>query len=176
MFSGYQVEYNGFIVRRMTLSLIFILIMMGVLILGYHSSPVNEDGRPLLLTPRLAQIVSYQQDVHQWTDQLKKIHASLSNVLSRSDAGLFEQDQEINQLYGDLLRLQENVEGTRIPPTMESLHTLVKTALDESIAAAQATATWVGEPTAANHLLGKASLKTASESLNHLLANPWVKP
>ena len=169
MFSGYQVEYNGYVFRRLAIWFLVLLVISGVLLLGYFSSPLDDHGRPLLLTPRLAQIVVYQHNVHRWTDQLKNIHASLTKVLSRSDAGLFEQDQEVNRLYGDLLRLREEVDGTKVPLTMESLQLMMQSALDESSTAVQATATWVGEPTAANHLQAEAALETASESLNHLL-------
>jgi hypothetical protein len=176
MFSGYQVEYNGHVLRRLILWLLAILVSGGVLVLGYLSSPLDDNGRPLLLTPRLAQIVAYQHDVHRWANQLRSNHSSLANILLRSDVGLFEQDQEVNRLYGELFRIREEVDGTKVPPTLESLHLTMQSALDESIVAVQATASWVGEPTTANHLQAEAALETASESLNHLLANPWVKP
>ena len=176
MFSGYQVEYNGLLIRRVIWWLLAILGMGGVLVLGYFSSPLDENGRPLLLSPRLAQIVAYQRDMNGWANQLQDIHTSLATILSQSDVSLFEQDQEVNRLYGKLLRLRDEVDGTNVPPTMESLHLMMQSTLDESGAAFQATATWVGEPTAVNHHQAETGLETASESLNHLLANPWVKP
>jgi hypothetical protein len=176
MFSGYQVEYNGHVIRRLTVWLLAMLVLIGVLVLGYLSSPLDDNGRPLLLTPRLARIVAYQRDIHRWAYQLRSIHNSLENILSRTDAGLFEQDQEVNRLYGDLLRLREEVDGTKMPPTLESLHLVMQSALEESSAAVQATASWVGEPVTDNHLQAETALETASESLNHLLTNPWVNP
>ena len=176
MFSGYQVEYNGHVIRRLTVWLLAMLVLMGVVVTGYFSSPPDDNGRPLLLTPRLARIVAYQHDIHRWANQLRSIHTSLENILSRSDAGLFEQDQEINRLYGDLLRLREEVDGSKVPPTLESLHLLMQSALEESSAAIQETATWVGEPVTDNYLQAETALEIASESLNHLLTNPWVNP
>jgi len=176
MFSDYSVEYNGRIIQRLLLWILSFFIVAGVLVLGFLSSPLDDNGHPLLLTPRLAQIVRYHREIRKWAVQLQTIHRSLSEALAHPEQALFEQDQEVNRIYGDLLRIQREVDGTEVPLTMESLNMMMKSTLDDSIAAAQSTAAWVGEPSEAHHLQAKTALEAASEALGRLLINPWLKP
>ena len=59
---------------RAILRVLFILAgVIGLIALGRMNSPVGDNGYPILLSPRLAQVTGYQHDGQRWAGELQEI-------------------------------------------------------------------------------------------------------
>jgi hypothetical protein len=170
---GYDVIFprlNG----RKTMQAILVLIgLTGLTLLGRFVSPV-KDGKPGLLSPRLAAITAYQRDARRWVDELKDIHMGFSNIFANPTADLLSQDQHANELQGRLLGLAEELDGTRVPPTLETLHDVLEQTISAGMQVSQAITVWLNEPTLENASIVEAALGAAQDALSHLDQNPWI--
>ena len=175
---GFELEYSKEFLSRLKKGLTWLtwlLVAIGVLILGRTISPKDKDGKPLFLTPHLARIADYQHQVRNWALELKDIHAGLVSVISDQPNDLFDQDGKVNQLYGQLTTLQEEVDGTEVPQTQEQLQILAGDAVAAYLDATESTIAWLNEPTKANFNQAEAAMKLASEALDRVLQNPWMQ-
>jgi hypothetical protein len=156
-------------------NLMLVISVISLTILGYFSSPQSEDHKPLLLSPSLARAVQYQHSAQKWTSQLDEINADLMMILDQNSSDLFNQDQQIGSVYGRLATLQEEVDGTDVPSTLENLHLLLNDTVSAYLDASRLTAQWISVPTQENHSAAMAAFEKASQLYDGLYQNPWLK-
>jgi len=168
---GVEVEVSRGFLRSLFLS----LTVIGLTVLGVFSSPRAEDGRPMLLTPQLARVIRYQRTAQKWILRIEEVNAELAAILEQTPTDLFSQDQGINRVYGWLVALREEMDGTEVPPTLENLHTRLTDLLAGYLDATSWTAQWASEPTEENHFTAIESWYAASRQLQAILGNPWLQ-
>jgi hypothetical protein len=161
--------------RGFARNMFLILSVVGLTFLGYFSSPRSEDHKPLLLSPGLARVVGYQRSAQKWITQIEEVNAELSAILEQDPTDLFTMDRQVNHVYGGLAALQEEMDSTEVPPTLENLHGLLVQAVSEYLDTSSRTAQWVSEPTPQNHLEAIDALTQASKELQHIYENPWLQ-
>jgi len=150
-----------------------IVVFLGLVLLGRAVSPV-EAGKPKLLSPRLSAIIAYQRDARRWVGELQEIRSGLEELLSDPSEDLLAQDGQGNYLYGRLLNLQVEMDGTRVPPTLESLHTDMQEAVTTMLEACSGVTAWINEPTPENSSSAEEALKSAGGLLTRIVQNPWI--
>lgn len=171
----YDVEIPKTSLRTIFRLLLIFLGLIGLGMLGYRNSPIGENGRPRLLSPRLAEVTSYQHSARRWAGEMQEIHSSLKTLLQNKTTDLLSQDGQANALYGRLANLQAEVDGTSVPPTLEVLHDAIQEALNQYSLAASLAITWISEPTSDNHNSAFISLSEASKTLDRVYQNPWMQ-
>ncbi|MBL8080502.1 MAG: hypothetical protein JNM55_21200 [Anaerolineales bacterium] len=143
--------------------------------LGYFSSPQCEDHKPMLLTPSLARVVRYQHSAQKWIFQIEEINAELAAIQEQPTMDLFSQDRQISHVYGTLMALREEMDGTEAPPTLENLHAILIAVVAKYLDATLWTAKWASEPTAENFTKATDTWLAASQQLQQVLVNPWLQ-
>ena len=143
--------------------------------LGYFSSPQSEDHKPMLLTPSLARVVRYQHSAQKWIFQIEEINAELAAIQEQPTMDLFSQDRQISHVYGRLMALREEMDGTESPPTLENLHAILIEVVAKYLDATSWTAKWASEPTEENFSKATDSWLAASQQLQQILVNPWLQ-
>lgn len=156
-------------------NIVLVISVISLTILGYFSSPQTEDHKPLLLSPSLARAVQYQHSARKWISQLEEINLSLMMILEQNTSDLFNQDQQIGNVYGHLATLQEEIDSTDVPSTLENLHLLLNEAVSAYLDASRLTAQWISVPTQENHSAAIAAFEKASQLYAGLNQNPWLK-
>ena len=175
---GYEVELPQGLVRSLHKALNILLgsgFIVGLVVLGRSVSPMGEDGRPIFLSPRLAQVTAYQRDTRRWAGDLRETQTSLGEVLSNPSTDLLVLDTRANMLYGRLVSLQAEVDSTSVPPTLETLHVAIGEAASASLDTALRVAAWISGPTSGNLTSAEDALITSQDSLDRLFENPWVQ-
>ncbi len=158
------------------LRVLFILAgVIGLIALGRLNSPVGENGLPIPLSPRLAQVTGYQHDTQHWAGELQEIQDGLSALLSNPETDLLAQDGQANALYGRLATLQTELDGTKVPPTLGILHDAIQDAVNQSMRAATGTIAWISEPTTDNQASALNALADAANALKRVHENPWMQ-
>jgi hypothetical protein len=171
----YDVEIPKSILFTLFRALLILLALVGMEVIGYYNSPLGENGRPLLLSPRLAEITRYQHRALRWAGELQEIQTGLRALLENQSADLLAQDREANSLYGRLLNLQEEVDSISAPPTLETLHESQQTAVEGYATAAYQVMAWISEPTEENYTKAQEAVSTASSALDIVKQNPWMQ-
>jgi hypothetical protein len=161
---------------RAILRVLFILAgVIGSIAIGRLNSPVGDNGYPILLSPRLAQVTGYQHDGQRWVGELQEIQNGLSGLLSNPGTDLLAQDGQANALYGRLATLQTELDGTKVPPTLGILHDAIQDAVNQSMLAATGTIAWISEPTTDNQASALNALADAASALKRVDENPWMQ-
>ncbi len=160
--------------RRVVQFGLILLLILAPLMVGLHASPAVEEGRPLLLTPRLARLNDYRQEVRGWVDGMQKTDAGLAALLTAPVAGLFAQNEQANRLYQRMEQVVGEIDQTPVPPTFETLHELLGQSASAYLEGTLAAARWVSEPSDENHQSAQAALASAQALLERLIANPWI--
>jgi len=150
-----------------------IAVILGLILVGRAVSPV-EGGKPKLLSPRLSAITAYQRDARRWTAELQEIQSGFEELLSNPSGDILAQDGQGNSLYGRLLNLQAEMDGTRVPPTLENLHTDMQEAVTAMLEACSKVAVWITEPTPENASSAEETLQAAADLLARIDQNPWI--
>ena len=171
----YDVEIPKTSIRTIFRLLLILLGLIGLAMLGYKNSPDGENGRPRLLSPRLAEVTRYQHSVKRWAGELLEIDSGLKGVLENQTNDLLLQDGQANALYGRLTNLQVEVDGTTVPPTLDVLHNAIQEAVNQYSLAASYTITWISEPISDNHSSAVNALSVASTALDRVDQNPWMQ-
>jgi len=171
----YDVEIPKSSLRTFFHVLIVIGAVAGSITLGHLNSPIGENGLPRLLSPRLAQITRYQHEAQRWAGEVSEVQAGLSELLADQGTDLLSQDGQANALYGQLAALQAELDGTKVPPTLEILHDAIQGAVNQSMLAASCTIAWISEPTSENKTAALSALSDAVSALDHVSENPWMQ-
>ena len=170
----YEVDFPKEYIRRVSRIVLMVAALLGLIVLGSVVSPVGEQGRPGFLSPRLAEITTYQRAIQRWAGDLQDIQTGLGGLLSNPSGDLLAQDGKGNLLYGRLLSLQAEVDSTRVPPTLETLHAAMQNTVAATLEVALRVAAWISEPTPENSASAEGALNTAREMLGQINQNPWV--
>jgi len=172
---NYEIEVPRTILQKSTVVLLITLGLAGLVLLGRQNSPVDPQGRPVLLSQRLAEITHYQHSARRWAGQLQETLTSLDSLLENPPADLLLQDSQANAIVARVAALQAEVDGTTAPPTLQVLHDVLQAALDQTSLAAADALTWISEPTADNHNSALNTLHAASAALTQLDQVPWMQ-
>ena len=143
--------------------------------IGYFSSPRSVDHKPMLLTPSLARVVRYQHSAQKWIYQIEEINAELAAIQEQPTMDLFSQDRQISRVYGWLVALRDEMDGTDAPPTLENLHAILIDVVEKYLVATSWTAKWSSEPTEENFTAASETWYAASQQLETILQNPWLQ-
>jgi hypothetical protein len=171
----YEIEIPWTILQKSFVILLIALGLAGLVLLGYKNSPVGLSGRPVLLSPHLAELTRYQHSALRWAGELQEIQVNLESLLENPPADLLAQDRQANGFVDQVSALQAEVEGTTVPPTLQVLHNTIQTALEQTSLATGDALTWISEPTADNHATAMDALGAACAALAQLDQDPWMQ-
>jgi hypothetical protein len=169
----YEVLLPKGLARKAIQAGLVILTLVGLTLLCRRVSP-QEQGQPRLLSPGLAAVTAFQRDARRWTNDLKDIQNTLGELLSIPAGDLWAQDQLANELHGRLLGLAAELDGTRVPSTLESLRVTLEDTTTATLEACMALTGWLNEPTPENTSLAQTALQEAEGDWDRLDQNPWV--
>jgi hypothetical protein len=161
--------------RRVLKILLILGVIIAITFLGKAVSPVDAKGNHILLSPRLAQVSAYQRDAKRWVANLKEIQLDLDELITAPTSNILDMDQRANLLYGHLVSLQAEVDGTSVPPTLEALHASVGDTVNASLDASLRVAAWISEPTPENLSSAEDALMKSQGLLDLIYENPWVQ-
>ena len=154
---------------------LWLLLIIVPLLVGIRASPITTDGRPLLLTPRLAHLHDYRREATGWVKTLHKVDHSLIELLEEPYHELFEQNKRASRVIRDLQAVADAIDQMPAPPAFEPLHELLDQASHAYLEAAVRAAIWVGEPSNATLEAALATRKSAAILLERLSNNPWIE-
>jgi len=152
----------------------FFLLPVILILIGLNVTPKSIDGKQLFLSPRVARIAAYQNNVQQWASEIRVDQAELQGILERQTSDLFQQDSRIQDIVRRTQYLTTSIDGTPTPDTLVGLRYLILDAASTNEQAAADIAVWASAPSDASLQSAKDAIQTARTALIKVYSNPWV--
>jgi hypothetical protein len=161
--------------KMLTRIISFILLPFVLILIGQYITPLSSGGKPLFLSPHVARIAAYQNNVQGWAGEINSVQVEMQTILDSETADLFQQDSQIQDTVRRTQNLTTSIDGTTTPDTLAGLRSLMLDAANANEQAAYAIAGWASAPSAASLQSAEEALLTAREALMKVYGNPWVK-
>ena len=127
-----------------------LLFLAGCYVLGSRATPRDAAGRPLLLSPSVYRAERYRHAVVGWVSRMEAVDQTLTNLLAEEEitdpARLYALGQQAEEAMDESAALARDVTFTPPPPALMGLAGRAQDAVEAYLAAAQATARWIGAP------------------------------
>ncbi len=164
------------VISKKMLTRISSLILLPVILIfiGRNVTPLSNDGKQLFLSPRVARIAAYQNNVQRWASEISTAQAEMQSILDKQTTDLFQQDSQIQDTVRRTQNLTTSIDGTTTPDTLLGLRSLMLDAAYANEQAAAAIAVWASAPSGASLQSAEDAILTAKTALTKVYSNPWV--
>lgn len=149
-----------------------ILFVLALGVMGWVASPLDAEGRPVLLLPDVKRIEDYRGKVRDWKSELRLLDSRLTTLLA-GGGDLLSQSRDGQRSFEDSLRIAKQVDAEEAPASLEGLRAM---ALDTSLAyleASRGVLEWISAPRQENYEAAVERIQSAREHLADLEDSPW---
>jgi len=157
----------------------FGLILMGIAVLftiiGAFVSPLDEQGKPVLLLPEVMEVENYRRSAQDWVSELSVLDGEIAIVLAAQQQGdLFSQSRSAQQTLQYAVELAQEVDRAKVPPIGMGLHEQLLTTTMSYLEAARSALQWVSAPEKNNLDLATQNLEDSRKMKSDLEKNQWL--
>lgn len=152
----------------------FILLPVILIFIGHKVTPLSSDGKQLFLSPRVARIAAYQNNVQRWASEISSSQTEMQSILDEQTTDLFQQDNQIQDTVRRTQNLTTSIDGTTTPDTLLGLRSLMLEAAYANEQAAAAIAVWASAPSDESLRSAEEAILTTRAALTKVYSNPWV--
>jgi len=157
----------------------FGLVLLGIAVLfaliGVIVSPLDEQGKPVLLLPEVKEVEDYRRSAQTWISELTVLDGEIANVLAAQQQGdLFSQSRSAQQTLQHAVELAQQVDRTRVPPIGMGLHAQMLATTMGYLEAARSALQWVSAPEKNNLDQAVQKLKDSRKMKANLGENQWL--
>jgi hypothetical protein len=158
----------------------FGLILLGIAVLftiiGGLVSPVDDQGKPVLLLPEVKAVEDYRRSAQSWITELTMLDGEIAHVIAADQQGdLFTQSRSAQQTLQHAVELAQQVDRTQVPPIGVGLQEQMLASTMAYLEAARSALQWVSAPEAENQDLATQKLVDARKLKSELETNQWLK-
>lgn len=154
--------------------IVIIGIAILLIVLGKKVTPVDVDGNLLFLSPRVAEIASYQRQVQKWVTLLGEINTEMQDLLEGNSYDIFQQDSAFQEINREVNSLVTAIDSTSAPDSLVGLRDLMVEVTSTYANAAYSLGQWISEPSEVTYQTAYESLSNATSQLERVYENPWV--
>lgn len=152
------------------LSLAVIFTMIGALV-----SPLDEQGKPVLLLPEVKAVEDYIQSAQTWISELNILDGEIAHIIAPDQQGdLFSQSRSAQQTLQHAVELAQQVDRTRVPPIGMGMHEQMLSTTLSYLEAARSALQWISAPEQKNQDQAIQILADARQLKSELEKNKWL--
>ena len=156
----------------------WILLGIAVLftIIGVFVSPLDDQGKPVLLLPEVKAVEDYRRSAQSWISELAILDGEIAHVIATDQQGdLFTQSRSAQQTLQHAVELAQRVDRTGVPPIGMGIHEQMLSTTLTYLEAARSALQWVSAPEKKNQDTATQKLEEARKMKSELEANQWLK-
>lgn len=169
-----DIEISEQQLQRISLILLALAVILAVI--GGFASPLDENGKPVLLLPEVKSFEDYRQSGRDWLDQMLVLDSEISGVLSGENSGdLFTQSRQAQQMLQRAVNLAKEIDQVNVPAAAAGIHDQLYTTSIAYLEAARLTMRWIGAPEETTKQQIGVKLGQARSGRNALKENQWLK-
>ena len=138
-------------------------------IIGAFVSPLDDQGKPVLLLPEVKAVEDYRKSAQTWISELNVLDGEIAHIIAADQQGdLFSQSRSAQQTLQHAVELAQQVDRTRVPPIGMGMHEQMLSTTLSYLEAARSALQWVSAPEQENQdqaiqLLEDSRAKNASQ-------------
>lgn len=155
----------------------WILLGIAVLftIIGGFASPLDDQGKPVLLLPEVKAVEDYRRSAQSWISEMAVLDGEIAHVIAVDQQGdLFSQSRSAQQTLQHAVELAQQVDRTEVPPIGMGLHEQMLSTTLTYLEAARSALQWVSAPENNNLDTATQKLADARKMKSELEANQWL--
>ena len=157
----------------------FGLVLLGIAvlftILGAIVSPLDDQGKPVLLLPEVKEVEDYRRSAQKWISELTVLDGEIAHIIAAEQQGdLFSQSRSAQQTLQHAIELTQQVDRTRVPPIGMGLHAQMLATTLSYLEAARSALQWVSAPDKNNLDQAVQKLKDSRKMKSSLEDNQWL--
>lgn len=169
-----EIEISEQQLQRIGLILLALAVIFAVI--GGFTSPLDENGKPVLLLPEVKSFEDYRRSGREWLEQMLVLDSELSGILSSENSGdLFTQSKQAQQMLQRAVTLAKEIDQVNVPAAAVGIHDQLYATSMAYLETARLTMRWIGAPEEATKQQIKAKLEQARSGRNALKENQWLK-
>jgi hypothetical protein len=158
------------------IGLILLALAVVFVVIGGLTSPLDENGKPVLLLPEIKAFEDYSRSGREWLDQMLILDSEISGVLSGENSGdLYTQSRQAQQMLQQAVDLAKEIDQVNVPAAAAGIHDQLYNTSMAYLETARLTMRWVGAPEETTRQQIEAKLKQARNGRNALKENQWLK-
>jgi hypothetical protein len=169
-----EIEISEQQLQRIGLILLVLTVVFAVI--GGLTSPLDENGKPVLLLPEVKSFEDYRRSGRDWLDQMLVLDSEISGVLSGENSGdLFTQSRQAQQMLQRAVNLAKEIDQVNVPAAAAGIHDQLYTTSMAYLESARLTMRWIGAPEETTKQQIGVKLEQARNGRNALKENQWLK-
>ena len=169
-----EIEISEEQLQRIGLILLVFVVVFAMI--GGFASPLDENGKPVLLLPEVKSFEDYRRSGSGWLDQMAVLDSEISGVLSGENSGdLFTQSRQAQQMLQRAVNLAKELDQVNVPAAAAGIHDQMYRTAMTYLDTARLTMRWIGAPEEATRQQIGVKLEQARNGRNALKENQWLK-
>ena len=146
------------------------------ILLGALVSPLDGDGKPVLLLPEVKVVEDYQKSAQSWITDMAVLDGEIGRILASDRQGdLFSQSRSAQQALQHAVDLVQQIDRTKVPPIAMGVHEKMVAASLTYLEVARSALQWVSAPEKNNQDTAVLKLSEARKLRAGLEVNQWLK-
>jgi hypothetical protein len=146
------------------------------ILLGAWVSPVDAEGKPVLLLPEVKEVEDYRTAAQAWIAELAGLDAEIARILSSGQQGdLFSQSRSAQQALQHAVDLAQQIDRTKVPPVAAGVQEKLISASLGYLEVARSAVQWISAPEKNNLDAAVQKLTAARKLRSGLEVNSWLK-
>lgn len=143
-------------------------------LIGALVSPLDDDGKPVLLLPEVKAMEDYRKSAMNWLVEINVLDGEIARVAAEPQGDLFSQSRVAHQALQHAAQLAQQVDRTRVPPMGIGLHEQMLSTTLGYLEAARSTLQWVSAPGEEIHAQAIRQLENARVLKSNAETNQWL--
>ena len=144
-------------------------------IIGAFVSPLDGQGKPVLLLPEVKAVEDYRKSAQTWISELNILDGEIGHIIAADQQGdLFSQSRSAQQTLQHAVELTQQVDRTRVPPIGMGMHEQMLSTTMSYLEAARSALQWVSAPEQENQDQAIQLLEDARQMKSELEKNKWL--
>ena len=144
-------------------------------IIGTFVSPLDDQGKPVLLLPEVKAVEDYRKSAQTWISELNTLDGEIAYIIAADQQGdLFSQSRSAQQTLQHAVELAQQVDRTRVPPIGMGMHEQMLSTTLSYLEAARSALQWVSAPEQENQDQAIQLLEDSRQMKSELEKNKWL--
>jgi hypothetical protein len=162
--------------RLQRIGLIILALAVIFAVIGGFTSPLDENGKPVLLLPEVKAFEDYRRSGQDWLQQMVALDTEIDCVLAGDDSGdLFTQSRQAQQMLQHAVNLAKNIDQAVVPAAAAGIQEQLYSASMAYLEVSRLTMRWVSAPDNAQKEQIMTKLGQARQARITLEDNPWLR-
>ncbi|GAP13173.1 hypothetical protein LARV_00924 [Longilinea arvoryzae] len=174
LYDNAEIEISKERIKCIGIILLAAVILFAVI--GWLTSPQDENGKPVLLLPEVKAFEDYRRSARSWLEQMTLLDSEIAGVLGEQVSGdLFTRSRQAQQMLQRAVNLANEIDQAKVPAAAAGIHDQISATGLFYLDVARLTMRWVGAPEEPTRESINEKLEQSRNGRSALQENQWMR-